>query len=226
MEINQILLGDCLEHISNLEDNSVDCILTDPPYGISRKSNLHTLNNPRFGLDFGEWDCFSSDWLKLACPKLKVGANVIVFNSWQNLSKLSDVMSKNAIEPKRVMFYKRTNPFPINRDRMPVNVMDFMIWGVYKNKKWTFNRREGSPYETGIFNYPVQKKTIHPTPKPVGLIEDLLQIFTNENDLVLDPFAGSCTLAVACRNVIRNYICIEKEKLYFDKALERINGTK
>lgn len=219
---NIIINGDCLENIPTIPDDYLDCILTDPPYGISKESNLHTLKNPRSGIDFGTWDTYSDNWLDLVKSKLKIGANVIIFNSWQNLGFLSEKMLKNDIEPKRVLYYKRTNPFPINRDRLPVNIMDSILWGVYKNTKWTFNRRSDKPYETGIFEYPVQKKSLHPTPKPVGLIKELLEVFTNKNDMVLDPFSGSGTLAVAAKECSRNFICIEKEKTYYDLSVERL----
>jgi site-specific DNA-methyltransferase (adenine-specific) len=69
----------------------------------------------------------------------------------------------------------------------------------------------------------VNERTVHPTQKPVQLISTLIQWITNPGDLVLDPFCGSETTAIACKELNRNYICIEKEKEYFDIACKRVN---
>lgn len=67
-----------------------------------------------------------------------------------------------------------------------------------------------------------EKHYFHPSPKPIKLFEWILKTFTNEGDLILDPFSGSGTLAIACINTRRNYICIEKDKGYYEKSLERV----
>lgn len=67
------------------------------------------------------------------------------------------------------------------------------------------------------------ERTIHPTQKPVALISTLIQWITNPGDIVLDPFCGSGTTAIACKELNRNYICIEKELEYYQIACNRIN---
>jgi site-specific DNA-methyltransferase (adenine-specific) len=71
-----------------------------------------------------------------------------------------------------------------------------------------------------------KEKTEHTTQKPISLMEHLVKIHTNENDLVLDPFMGSGTTGVACKNLNRNFIGIELDKEYFNIAKERIYDTK
>ena len=204
-----LLIGNNLELLPTLEDNSIDCVLTDPPYGISRKTNLKTLN--RFGMEFGEWDTFSTEWLASVKPKLKEGANVLVFTAWQKLTVLNDAMEANGLIVKKLLHWVRKNPFPLNRDRVTTNTCDYCIHAV-NGKNWTFNRRADKPYETGLFYHPCQKKNGHSTPKPIKLLEEMLQIYTNKEDIVLDPFAGSCTLIEACSKQERNYICIERQR--------------
>jgi site-specific DNA-methyltransferase (adenine-specific) len=219
----QLILGSVYDKINEIPDNSLDCVLTDPPYGISKKTNFHTMHGHRVTtMDFGEWDVFSTDWIKLLKPKLKFGANVLIFNSWQHVGQISDAMEEINIIPKRMLIYERTNPAPFNRDRLTVNCCDYVVWGVNEGKKWTFNRRENLSYETGIFRYPVQRKTGHTTPKPVGLMKDLLNIFTNENDVVLDCFMGSGTTGLACKKTNRNFIGIEINEEYFNFAKNKI----
>lgn len=67
------------------------------------------------------------------------------------------------------------------------------------------------------------ERTIHPTQKPVALISTLVQWISNPGDLILDPFAGSGTTALACKELNRNYICIEKEREYVDIIHQRLN---
>lgn len=83
----------------------------------------------------------------------------------------------------------------------------------------------GTRYMGGVFEYG-RETGFHCTPKPTGLEKDLLHIFSNEGDLVLDPFAGSGTTAVACLHTKRNYVCIEGEITYYVQGLERINSEK
>ena len=67
------------------------------------------------------------------------------------------------------------------------------------------------------------ERTIHPTQKPVALISTLVQWISNPGDLILDPFAGSGTTALACKELNRNYICIEREREYIDIIHQRLN---
>ena len=89
-----------------------------------------------------------------------------------------------------------------------------------------------SEYEQKYTNYPseiiefsLDKNNIHPTQKPIALMEYLIKTYSNENEIVLDNCMGSGTTGVACKNTNRNFIGIELEKKYFDKAKERISET-
>jgi len=75
-------------------------------------------------------------------------------------------------------------------------------------------------------NLSADKNGLHPTQKPVALFEYLIKTYTNENETVLDNCSGSGTTAIACINTNRNYICIEKDKTYFDLSNERVNNHK
>ena len=83
--------------------------------------------------------------------------------------------------------------------------------------------QEWSCYPNSVLQIASEITTFHPTQKPVALFEYLIRTYTNEGDLVLDNCAGSGTTAVACENLKRRWVCIEKEKEYYDKALTRLN---
>ena len=87
MELNKIYNEDCILGIKNIEDKSINLILTDPPYNISKKNNFHTMKTGKRTVDFGEWD-YNFDqktWIKEVAPKVKIGGSVIVFNALENM---------------------------------------------------------------------------------------------------------------------------------------------
>lgn len=226
LEVNKIYNGDCLELMKQIPEESIDLILTDPPYNVSMKSNFHTMN--RKGVDFGEWDKgFNQvDWLEMACDKVRKGGSALIFNDYKNIGEMKSTLEKNGFVIKELLLWKKPNPMPRNRERLYVTTIEVCLWAV-KGKGWTFNR-QNDKYENGIFEYPTvfHKERVHPTQKPVKLIEDLLRIHSNENDIILDCFMGSGTTAIASLNTGRFFIGIEKEKEYIDIANERIRMSK
>lgn len=220
--------GDCLELLNNIPNESVDMILTDPPYNISRPNNFHTLKG-RHGMDYGEWDkdFDQRTWLKLAIPKLKKGGNIVVFNSFENIGLIAQEFRANNIEVKCLLRWEKTNPFPRNVNRLFVNNIELALWGV-KGKGWTFNKPIDVPYHTGKFVSPIvmgKEKTKHPTQKSLKVIKEIMSILSNKKDIILDPFMGSGTTGVACKEMNRSFIGIELDKNYFNIAKERIENA-
>lgn len=220
--------GDCLEIMDKLIKDriEVDCILTDPPYNISRKNNFKTMG--RAGIDFGEWDknFDLTSWIKICEPLLKKGGNIIIFNSWKNMSYIVKALEENNFEIKDLIRWKKTNPMPRNRDRRFITDYEFAIWAVKRGAKWTFNRLNDTYERPEIICGVTSKKEKlgkgHPTQKPIEVIEWLINRLTNINDLILDPFMGSGTTGVACMNTNRRFIGIELDKDYFNMTKERI----
>jgi len=88
-----------------------------------------------------------------------------------------------------------------------------------------FNLWEGEKFKSNILKYKKDYSGLHPTQKPLLLLEDLVKTFSNENDLIVDFTMGSGTTGVACKNLNRNFIGIEKDLTYFNIAKDRINNT-
>lgn len=177
-------------------------------------------------MDFGEWDShFNMERFVKELPRIvKENSNVVIFNDWKKLESSKRIMEDNQISVKRCLVLNKSNPAPFNRDRLFVNDVEFALWGVYNSKnkptKWTFNRQE--KYEKCIINTTVQSKKYHPTMKDINVIEKLLMILSNKGDIILDPFSGSGTTAIACINNNRNFIGFELNKDYYDISLDRI----
>lgn len=207
----------------------VDCILTDPPYNISRKNNFTTMG--RAGIHFGKWDINfnQKEWILLCAPLLKKGGSMIIFNDWKNLSYLVESLESSGLILKDLLRWEKTNPMPRNTNRRYITDFEFAIWAVKGGAKWTFNKPQNVSYLRPKFTHSLvnsgggaSKTRIHPTQKSLSLISEILLIHTNENDLVFDPFSGSATTALACLKYNRNFIGSELDSHYFKKAKQRI----
>ena len=214
---------DCIQGMEEFK-GEVSLLLTDPPYNVSQKSNFHTMG--RVGVYFGDWDKeFNQiDWLDLACQKIKKGGSAIIFNDYKNIGVMKETLEKNGLVIKELIVWKKTNPMPRNRDRLYVTSLEIAIWAV-KGKGWTFNRQKDT-YENAIFEMPIvhHKKRIHPTQKPLKIIEELIKIHSNEGELIMDCFMGSGTTAMGCINQNRNYIGFEIDENYYNLANERVKS--
>lgn len=231
MKINQIINENCIDGMKKIKEDSIDLILTDPPYQISRDSQLSTLKdrkNARTGTYFGEWDeNFNNEpWIKEASRILKSGGSLLVFNDIKKISIIIELACKYGLQYKDTIIWKKTNPMPRNRDRRYIPDIEAVLWFVKPKKPWTFNRQKDN-FESCVKTFPSESgggfKRIHPTQKPIKLIEDLLLIHSNEQDLVLDCFSGSGTIALACKKNNRNFIAFELDETYFKKSIERLN---
>lgn len=148
---------------------------------------------------------------------------MIVFSSWKHLAEISFALAENGFDTKDIIRYVKPNPMPRNRDRRYVVDCEYAIWAVCHNSKWTFNRQDPK-YQRPEFRCvpPTGKKRIHPTEKPVKLMQSLIEIHSNPNDVILDPFMGSGSTGVGALILNRKFIGIELDKQYFDLAKERI----
>jgi len=229
---NEIILGDCYELLKQIKSSSVDLILTDPPYNISRSSNFKkNSDNKKFNnisIDFGDWDQNEIELDKLLSEFkriLKKGGTLIIFyDIWksQNIKYFADL---HGFKQPRVCQWVKTNPVPINSKKNYLsNAIEFFFTFV-KGGNSTFN----SSYDKGLYNYPIchgKERTEHPTQKPLGLIKALIEKHSNVGDLVLDPFGGSGTTAIASIELSRDFILFEKDHSYFEMSKNRIEQIK
>ena len=150
--------GDCLEVMDDLikQGIKVDAIITDPPYNISRKNNLKTLN--RSGIDFGKWDkdfdLFS--YIDKVYKLLNKNGSFIVFNDWKNLGDISKYSENLGFTTKDMIRLEKSNPMPRNRDRRYVTDYECAIWFTMPKAKWVFNRQD-SKYERPKFVASIDK---------------------------------------------------------------------
>jgi len=156
----KLINGDCL-HISDQIDNeSIDLLLTDPPYNISNDGakpewidpktgkNKNTIHSQRFSESFDkDWDAVTheeflkqlEDWSSMWFNKLRKGGTFAVFISDQYISYLWKIMEKAGFEPKRVWTWKKPAAVPFNRKVNPVSGCEYILWGIKPKGKRTFN---------------------------------------------------------------------------------------
>lgn len=181
----------------------------------------------RSGMDYGEWDYnFNQrEWIRLCAPLIKDGGSMNIFNDLKNFSFIVQELDKQGFSMKDVIRWVKPNPMPRNTNRRYVGDFELAIWAVKDGGKWTFNKPEGVSYLKPLYQCASVgggEKRIHPTQKPLKLIEDIIKVHTNEGDIVLDLFAGSATTAEACLKNNRIFIGSELDETYYKKAMERL----
>ena len=237
--LNKVYKGDCLDIMKNIPDKSINMILCDLPYGVTKN----------------KWDSVID--LKLLWEQyeriIKDNGVIILFGQDKFSAKL--MLSNEKMHRYNLIWQKTTPTGHLNAKKMPLRSHeDLLVFykklPVYNPQKTTGHKRKVSTAkhkinskkttnygEHGLTTYDSterypksvltfatdkQKSSLHPTQKPVLLLEFLIKSFTNEGDLVLDNAAGSGSTGVACKNTNRNFLLIEKEEEFYNIINERI----
>lgn len=222
LDKSAIYRGDALKLLSKVRPKTVRLLLTDPPYNVSQENNLHTMG--RRGIDFGEWDkgFDQESWLEPACRTLVPGGSIVIFNDWKLLGHIGDHLTSLGLAVKRLLRWKKSNPFPRNINRSFVQDAEYALWAVAPGGTWVFNKRPSVSYERGEFEYPVVRGATHPTKKPTALFSDIIEILSNPDELVLDPFVGSGTTSIAAQALGRRHVGFELDQAYFNMAVKEL----
>jgi len=243
-EHHRIICGDCSEKLKNLEDDSVDLIVTDPPFNIGKKYGKYNDNLPKE--KYIEW-CKS--WLKECIRVLKEGGALYLFNYPENNAYLVPFLDEH-------MSFKRwmTWHYPTNTGLSPTNFtrsQHSILFYIKGDKPRIFNKKDvavpyknptdkrikelvknGSPGRTpyDVFHFNIVKnvskdKTPHPCQIPVQLLEIFIKASSKEGDVILDPFAGSFSTATAAKKLGRKSISIELNPDYCEIGKKRLSNV-
>jgi DNA modification methylase len=226
----QLYNQDAFVFLSNVPDNSIDLVLIDPPYLISKPTNfintkIKGTDTDRFRIstEFGAWD-ESFNGMSLIIQEcyriLKQHGTLIVFYDIWKITDMYEFLDNSKFKQIRFIEWLKTNPVPINSQlNYLTNAREIALTGV-KVSKPVFN---GS-YDNGVYHYPIYQGAdrFHPTQKSLQLFEELIIKHSNKDALILDCFSGSGTTAIAAMNTQRNFIGCEIDQNYFLKSKERI----
>lgn len=235
-----IFYGDCLDLLKNIPDKSIDLVLVDPPYGTTAckwdiiipfepmwKEIERVKKGKAAALIFGT-EPFSSllrtsnignfkyDWVwEKSHPKGHLNANKQPLRAHEIVSVFYD----NNYYPQKTSGHplKTAN----NNDRSRKQTA---LYGKQKGIT-SYSSTERFPRSVIKFKADTQKENYHPTQKPVALLEYFIKTYSSENDTVLDFAMGSGSAGIACQNLKRNFIGIEKNKEFFDIAEKRLSQT-
>jgi site-specific DNA-adenine methylase len=226
-----LLCGDSKDIIKRIPDNSVDFILTDPPYNIGRHStgNIHLPWRTLINNDVAEWDWVDfnpEEWADEFVRILKPTGNLFIFTSYNQLGRWYNCLD-HIFDTSNFMIWHKTNPPPkiFKAGFLNSCEMIFVCW----NKKHTWNfisqKDMHNFIESLICMRPERiSDPKHPAQKPVSILKKLIEIASNKDDIVFDPFMGVGSTGVAALNMNRKFIGIELNNKYFEAAKKRINA--
>lgn len=229
-----LMKGDCLEKMKEIPDKSVDMVLTDPPYGTTQN----------------KWDSvidFSQMWTELKRILKNESSAVVLFG--QQPFSAAVIMSNPSMFKYEWIWKKPIGTGFLNAKKYPLkdheNIMVFCSKPHYYSPQFGqgkpyFTKRnkpdssnygkfnptpsssDGRRYPKTVLEFNYSKDKLHPTQKPTDLLEYLVKTYTMENETVLDFTMGSGSTGVACKNLNRNFIGIERDEKYFEIAKLRI----
>ena len=251
LEINKIYNADCLELMKEIPDNSIDCIICDLPYGTTLcdfdkkiipfeplwKQYKRIIKPNRAIVLFGQQPfttfLISSNlemWKYNWIWEKENGTNIL--NShYQPLKVTEDICifgtGATSNSPNENMIYNHQfsegKPYICKSGNQKSNTV--VAGHGSRNVGGFITENEGKRYPKNLIRFNRDKEKIHPTQKPVALLEYLIKTYSNENDLILDNCSGSGTTAVACHNLKRRFICIEKDYDYWKASVERLENA-
>ena len=242
--------GDCLEVMKNIEDKSIDCIICDLPYGVTSKNKWDTIipyeplwkEYKRIIKDNGPIILFGQD--KFTAKTMLSNEKMHRYNLIWNKVLTSGFLNAGRMPLREhediMIFYKKLPTYnPQFTEGKPLHGMGEKFKKV-KNNNNNYNdfnscnnpsaNREGDtkkyPKSILTFPRPASSKMLHPTEKPVELLEYLIKTYSNENDVILDNCMGSGSTGVAALNTNRRFIGVELDEKYFNIAKDRLENIK
>jgi len=229
-----IRCGDALELLDDLESESYDLIFVDPPYGVRR--------------DDIEWDCFPSEadfwsfteaWLEKLIPKLRSTGRLFICFAQERMFELYELIKKyitnDYLRFGNLLIWNYKNNIKYNDSKRFHRTYDpiFYYYGLdaeglnmERGETWGENYNNLDCWTIAIPQSNFNDEKLHPAQKPIELLRNIIRVGSKTGDRILDPFAGSGTTGVVCRELGRNFTLIEKNPEYIKLIYQRLEMTK
>ena len=240
IEINKLYNDDCLNKMQFIDDKSIDAIITDLPYGQTARNKWDSVipfedlwdHYERIIKDNGAIILFGNGMFTadLMESNRKLWKYNLIWEKTQPTGFLNAKRMPLRAHEDICIFYKKLptynpqkttgHPRKVSKAEHKIGCKETTDYGEHGLS--TYDSTERYPKSVWTFPKDSQKSALHPTQKPVALIEELIKTYTNPGDLVLDTCAGSMTTAIAAFNTNRNYICIEKDEDIFKIGQRRV----
>ena len=246
LPIGQILSGDCIEAMRSLPSASVDMVFADPPYNLQLGGDLNRPDGSMVDAVNDHWDKFDSfatydkftrEWLTEVRRVLKPDGSLWVIGSYHNIFRVGAILQDLGFWILNDIVWRKANPMPNFKGTRFTNAHETLIWASTGEKaRYTFNYRTMKTLNDELqmrsdWVLPVcggQERIrrggtkAHPTQKPEALLYRVMLATTNKGDVVLDPFFGTGTTGAVAKRLGREWIGCERETVYRDVAMERI----
>lgn len=215
-------MGDALEILKTIPNESIDCVVTDPPYKIITGGDSNGKNSVRpKGILKGNRELMRtvpkfSEWLPELFRVLKDGTQSYIMVNSSNLLKMANEIEKAGFKIQNFLVWQKNNCTP---SQFYMKNCEYTVF--FRKGKSKYINDIGGSKTVHSFDNIIGNK-VHPTEKPIDLMEFYINNSTNKNETVLDPFMGSGTTGVACKNLNRRFIGIEMQEDYFNIASERV----
>ena len=216
--------GDCRDLLLGVPTESIDMILTDAPYFLTTKETK------------GNWDIFENDksfleftrtWVEQCVRVLKKGGIFLSFFCKFRTSHLFEMLEAKGMKRMNVFVWHKKNGWTPNQTRVFAEKVE-MAAIAYKPGKYTFNTNgiESNVFSlgTGAGSKERASQGYHPTQKPLRMIKHLVKLFTNPKEVILDPFGGKGTTAVAAMHCMRKSIVFEQDDYFFEATRRRLDS--
>ena len=229
-ELNTIYNEDCMEGMKQIPNNSIDLIATDPPYKTTSRGNagnsggmLQKEVNLK-GKVFKHNDISPKDYVPEFYRVLKDGSHCYIMTNHVNLQKILNVCTENGFKFIKSIIWDKGNKI---MGQFYMSQFEYILF--FRKGRGIKINNCGTPDILSIPNKKTKDKNgknLHDTEKPIDLMKILIENSSKENDLVLDPFMGSGTTAIACLNTDRQYIGFELDPDYYNQATKRLERHK
>ncbi len=246
LPLGQIIPGDCIAAMRSLPTASVDMVFADPPYNLQLGGDLARPDGSHVDAVTDDWDKFDSfatydqftrEWLTEARRVLKPNGSLWVIGSYHNIFRVGAILQDLGFWILNDIVWRKANPMPNFKGTRFTNAHETLIWASQGEKsRYTFNYRVMKtlndelqmrsdwvlPICGGQERLKRDGVKAHPTQKPEALLYRVMLATTNKGDVILDPFFGTGTTGAVAKRLGREWIGCERESLYREVAMERI----
>lgn len=218
-----LMYGDCLEGMKEIPDGSVDLVLTDPPYKVTSRGGRTSAGGMLLDTLVRKGEVFAENNTPLSCTLLEVrrvlkdGGHIYLMSNNKNILGHMNTIKECGFTIIKNLIWVKNNKI---MSQAYMSQFEYIIFA----RKGSFKKINNcGTSDVLMFENPREK--IHPTEKPVNLLEVIIGNSSDLGEVVLDPFMGSGSAGVACRNLNRKFIGIELDDKYFNIAKDRILGV-
>lgn len=228
LKLNQTYNGDCMDLLKDIENESIDLLVTDPPYKVTARGNAGNsggMMRKKISMQ-GKIFEFNNIKPQIYMPEfyriLKDGSHFYIMTNHINLQEMLNTATENKFKFIKSLIWNKGNKI---MGQYYMSQFEYILF--FRKGRGKKINKCGTADILNVQNRKTKDdngKNLHDTEKPIELMQILIENSSKENEIILDPFMGIGSTVLACINTNRNYIGFELDKTYYDKACKRIDN--